>query len=144
MKRGVFCFIMFFFSLDYLPKRKASGDITVNLQQIIRSYVMRCAFWYYLYNLKSVKNTKNNTPPWVFFTFFKLYKWYHQIARNASHMVHQLESSLSWSESSQIQTGMDNFSFGELWLIHSERIISEKAKINWMTLILFIWYLILR
>ena len=55
---------------------------------------MRCAIWYYLYNLKNVKNThgevsllvklpalackfiKSNTPTWVFFRFFKLYKWY--------------------------------------------------------------------
>ena len=51
-------------------------------------YVMRCAIWYRLYNLKNVKNThgralllvklqaKSNIPPWVFFMFFKLYKWY--------------------------------------------------------------------
>ena len=53
-------------------------------------FVMRCAIWYYLYNLKNVKNThggvlilvklqapacnftKINTPQQVFFTFFKL------------------------------------------------------------------------
>ena len=47
-------------------------------------YVMRCAIWYHLYNLKNMKNThggvlhlvklqasatKSNTPPWVFFVF---------------------------------------------------------------------------
>ena len=60
-------------------------------------FVMFCAIWCHLFNLKNVKNThgrvlllvkvqakslqrysllKVNTPPWVFFTFFKLYKWY--------------------------------------------------------------------
>ena len=46
-------------------------------------YVMCCAIWYNLNNLKHVKNTYggvlllvSNTPPWVFFTLFKLYKWY--------------------------------------------------------------------
>ena len=52
-------------------------------------YVMFCAIWYYLCNLKNVQNThggvlllvtKSNTPPWVIFTFLKLYKWY-QIAQ---------------------------------------------------------------
>ena len=62
------------------------------------SYVVRCAIWYHLYNLKNVKNThggvllqvKLQAAIWyhlynlknvknVFFTFFKLYKW-HQIA----------------------------------------------------------------
>ena len=52
---------------------------------------MRCATWYYMYNLKNAKNahggvllivtsacnfTKSNTPPWAFFKFFKLCKWY--------------------------------------------------------------------
>ena len=43
-------------------------------------FVMRCAIWYHLYNIKNLKNThggvlllgnftKSNTPPWVFFTF---------------------------------------------------------------------------
>ena len=54
-------------------------------------YVMRCAIWYHLYNLKNVKKihggvlilvklqaescnfTKIKTPPGVFLTFFKLY-----------------------------------------------------------------------
>ena len=54
-------------------------------------YVMRCAIWYHLYNLKNVKNThggvlilvklqasadnftKINTPPWVFFTFVQMH-----------------------------------------------------------------------
>ena len=57
-------------------------------------YMMRCAIWYHLYNLKNVQNThggvlilvklqatastfaKSNTPLWVFFTFLKLYKSY--------------------------------------------------------------------
>ena len=50
---------------------------------------MRCAIWYYLYNLENVKNThggvlillkasacnftKINTPPWVFFTFLDIF-----------------------------------------------------------------------
>ena len=55
---------------------------------------MRCAIWYYLYNLKNVKNThggvlllaNSKTPPWLFFTFFKLHKW-HQIVQNISRKV---------------------------------------------------------
>ena len=61
-------------------------------------YVVRCAIWYHLHNLKNTKKThgavsilvkvkasaynfiKINTPPWVFFTLFKLHKGY-QIAQ---------------------------------------------------------------
>ena len=64
--------------------------LTTSLQWAIKFYsnftnVMRCAIWYYLYNLKKreknpcrsvnfskVARFKINTPPWVFFTFFKL------------------------------------------------------------------------
>ena len=63
-------------------------------QDLWAKYVVRCAIWYHLYNLKNGKNThggvlilvklqteacnftKINTPPWMFFTFFKLYKSY--------------------------------------------------------------------
>ena len=38
-------------------------------------YVVRCAIWYHLYNLKNVT---------VFFTFSKLYKWY-QIAQRITY-----------------------------------------------------------
>ena len=41
-----------------------------------KSYVMACAIWYHLYNLKNAKNThkacnfaKSNTAPWVFSRF---------------------------------------------------------------------------
>ena len=53
-------------------------------------YVMCCAIWYHLYNLKNVKNIHKGVqlqpaialiPPWVFFPFFNLYKWY-QIAQS--------------------------------------------------------------
>ena len=65
---------------------------------------MRCAIWYYLYNLKNVENThggvlvlvklqaeasnftKINTHPWVLFTFFKFYKWY-QIEQRTTILV---------------------------------------------------------
>ena len=75
-------------------------------------YVVRCAIWYHLYNLKNVKNThggvlilvklqavacnftKINTPPWVFFTFLKLYKWC-QIAQRTTY-VYQVTPSLTW------------------------------------------------
>ena len=58
------------------------------LKFTLKLYVMRCAIWYHLYNLKHVKNThggvlilvmlqasacnfiKINTPPWVFFHVF--------------------------------------------------------------------------
>ena len=71
--------------------------------QYTSAYVMLCAIWCYLYNLKNLENTlgrvllllklpaeicnctKRNTPPWVYFsTFFKLYKCY-QIARSISY-----------------------------------------------------------
>ena len=66
------------------------------------SYVVRCAMWYHLHNLKNVKKThgevlilvklqssawnftKINIPPWIFFTFFKLCKWY-QIKQRPSY-----------------------------------------------------------
>ena len=60
------------------------------------TFVMRCAIWYHLYNLKNVKKThggvsllvklRANTPPWVCFMFFKLYKWY-QIAQNITYWL---------------------------------------------------------
>ena len=74
-------------------------------RKIVPSYVMLCAIWSHICNLKKVKNTyggvlllvklqgeacnspKSNTPPWVFFTFFKLYKWY-QIAQSVSYIFH--------------------------------------------------------
>ena len=67
-------------------------------------FVVRCAIWYHLYNLKNVKNThggvfllvklqasvcnftKINTPSWVFFTFFKLHKYY-QIAQRITFII---------------------------------------------------------
>ena len=74
---------------------RGSRTVTINLSILyISRYVMRCAIWYHLYNLKNVKNThggvlllvklqvsawnftKINTLPWVFFTFFKLCTWY--------------------------------------------------------------------
>ena len=63
-------------------------------------YVVRCAIWYHLYNVKNLNNfvkfknthggvlvlvkvqaescsfTKSKTPPLVFLIFLKLYKWY--------------------------------------------------------------------
>ena len=66
-------------------------------------YVVRCAIWYHVHNLKNVKNahggvllfvklqaetcnfTKSNAPPWVFFTLFKLYEWY-QIAQSSTYL----------------------------------------------------------
>ena len=45
-------------------------------------YVVRCAIWHHLYNLKNVKNTHGR----VFFTFFKLHKWY-QIAQSITYLI---------------------------------------------------------
>ena len=57
------------------------------MEAFFLTYVMICAIWYHLYNLKNVKNTherllllvklqaKSRTPPRVFFPLFKLYKW---------------------------------------------------------------------
>ena len=71
---------------------------------ITKGYVILCAIWYHLHNLKNVKNihervlllvklqalacyfTKSITLPWMFFTFFKLYKWY-RIAQSVSYML---------------------------------------------------------
>ena len=65
-------------------------------------YVLFCAIWYHLYNLKNVKSTygrvlllvkvqaeacncpKSSTLLWVFFKFFKLCKWY-QIAHSSTY-----------------------------------------------------------
>ena len=67
-------------------------------------FVVPCAIWYHVDNLKNVKNThggvlllvklqaeacnftKSNTPPWVFFTFFKLSTWY-QIAQRTKFLI---------------------------------------------------------
>ena len=85
------------------------SEINLNLSEpnSRNSYVVRCAIWNHLYNLKNVKNThgrvlllfklqalacnfaKINTPPWVFFTFLKLYKWY-QIAQRITSTLEQL------------------------------------------------------
>ena len=60
-------------------------------------YVMRCAIWYHLHNLKNVKKpdggvvllvTKSNTPPWVFFTFFNCTNG--TTLRNASNILGQI------------------------------------------------------
>ena len=51
-------------------------------------YMMFCATWNHLYNLKNVKNTYGgvlNTPPLAFVTFFKLCKWY-QIAQRITYV----------------------------------------------------------
>ena len=97
-------------------------------------FVLRCAVWYYSYNLKNVKNThggvlllaklqdlacnftKRNTPPWMFFTFFKLCKWY-QIAQPTTfirdHYGMEKKSSLqllethAYHENHNIQTWSD-------------------------------------
>ena len=59
-------------------------------QTLKHTFLMLCAVWYHLYNLKNVRNTHGwvllsvtlkalickftNTFPWVFFVLFKLYK----------------------------------------------------------------------
>ena len=77
--------------------------LKTKIKSFIKStYVVICAIWYHLFNLKNVKcthggvlllvklqaeacnYTKSNTPPWVFFTFFKLYEWY-QIAQRTTY-----------------------------------------------------------
>ena len=67
------------------------------------SFVMRCAIWYHLHNLKNVKNTQrrsvtfnkfacnftqSNTPALVFFTFFKLCKQKHTAQSISNVEVH--------------------------------------------------------
>ena len=49
-------------------------------------YVVRCAIWYHLYNLKNVENTHGGVLilillHWCFSRFFKLYKWYQTAQR---------------------------------------------------------------
>ena len=87
------------------PPRALSPSGTGKLKFLFIAYVMFCAIWYYLYNLKNMKNThrrvsllvqlhafivcnftKSSTPPWVFFTFFKLYKWY-QITQRSTYCL---------------------------------------------------------
>ena len=91
------------------PPRALSPSGTGKLKFLFIAYVMFCAIWYYLYNLKNMKNTqegvlllvklqaksvlegvlllvacnftKGDTPPWVFFTFFKLRKSYQIVQR---------------------------------------------------------------
>ena len=75
------------------------GPFNLDLFSLLltKSYVMLCAIWCYLYNLKNVRNahggvlllvacnfTKSNTPPRAFSMFFKLYKWY-QIAQRIAY-----------------------------------------------------------
>ena len=68
---------------DYNMKK---DDVSIDIVCI--TFVVRCAIWYHLYNLKNVKNThwrvlilikfqalacnftKIDTPRWVFFTFY--------------------------------------------------------------------------
>ena len=70
-----------------------TGNLKSRILTFIVLYVMRCAIWYHLCNLKTWKHpwrsvtfsnfTKSNTPPWVFFAFFKLHISY-QIAQSIS------------------------------------------------------------
>ena len=75
------------------------GNVDLN----VLTFLMFCASWYHLYNLKSVENThggvlllvklqalagnctKSSTPQWVVFTFSKLHKWY-LIAQSVSYI----------------------------------------------------------
>ena len=87
------------------PKVEEENYLKGNMKYYIcrlPPYVMRCAIWCHLYNLKNVKNTHGGvlilvklqaspciftkiiTPPWVFFTLFKLHKWY-QIAQRTTY-----------------------------------------------------------
>ena len=70
---------MLMISLNWTNQYRAGWGEETKLQLIRKTNVMRCAIWYYLYNLKKVKKhprrsvtfsfPKSNTPPWVFFTF---------------------------------------------------------------------------
>ena len=77
--------------------------INTNVSRFRIIFVMLCAIWHHLYNLKNVKNThggvillvklqaeaynftKSNTFPYVFFTFLKLNEWY-QIAQSMPYL----------------------------------------------------------
>ena len=85
------------------PESKKAFESFLGLTKYMKRFVLRCAIWYHLYNLKNVKSThggvlilvklrasacnftKINILPWVFSTFFKLYKWY-QIAQRITFM----------------------------------------------------------
>ena len=66
------------------------------------TFVVRCAIWYHLYNLKNVKNTpwrsvacnftKINTPPWVFLMFLNCTN--STKLRNASHLEHDVVTTI--------------------------------------------------
>ena len=70
---------MLMVSLNWTNQYRAGWGEETKLQLIRKTNVMRCAIWYYLYNLKKVKKhprrsvtfsfPKSNPPPWVFFTF---------------------------------------------------------------------------
>ena len=93
LEAGIFYIIFFIIILN--TWRLCEWGFKLVLRCLIENkwpYVMRCAIWTHLYNLKNVKNThrgvlilvklqasactftKINTLPWVFFAFFKLYK----------------------------------------------------------------------
>ena len=75
----------------YLPIRFL-GPLLLPVNILRGIYLVRCAIWYHLYNLKNVKNAdekwslKNSFPTKMFFTFFTLYKWY-QIVQNVSYFT---------------------------------------------------------
>ena len=77
----------------YVIKLQASRILfTAREQLFYEKYVMLCAIWYNLYNLKNVKNThggvlllmKLQALVCSFFTLSKLYKWY-QFAHSISY-----------------------------------------------------------
>ena len=68
---------------------KISIYLSIILHMVLKismTYVVRCAIWYHLYNLKNVKNTHRGVLLLVKLqaSAFKLYKWYK--SRKASHV----------------------------------------------------------
>ena len=78
-------------------------------------YVMCCAIWYHVYNLKNVKNTHGrvlvfNTLPWLFFAFFKLYKWY-QIAQRITYSKSNKDLDVDIPETPQFMVPASEITF---------------------------------
>ena len=94
-KNSLSCFRCLFFTVCYIQciiYYNESSDIFPILFQVREFgviYVMLCAIWYHLHNLKNVKMTHVVVLLLVvFFTFFQLQKWY-QIAQYITYGVHK-------------------------------------------------------
>ena len=84
-----FCFVSSFFFFFAFLSSSPNYLLVIIKDSSVDPFVMLCAIWYYLCNLRKAKNTHGRvyyfikSALWVFFTFSKFYKWY-QIAQSIS------------------------------------------------------------